>query len=144
MHMGQGSASQIIPRHPTTQLPNYPITQLPNYPITQLPNYPITQLPNYPITQLPNYPITQLPNYPITQLPNYPTTQLPNYPTTQLPNYPSGKQQHSLSNATAGQGRAGPTISRTSAAACIVCRDRIYIPPLQHLIMPGRFAEDHP
>ncbi|TNW08180.1 hypothetical protein C5H16_10970, partial [Xylella fastidiosa] len=130
MHMGQGSASQIIPRHPTTQLPNYPITQLPNYPITQLPNYPITQLPNYP------------------------TTQLPNYPTTQLPNYPSGKQQHSLSNATAGQGRAGqgragqgragPTISRTSAAACIVCRDRIYIPPLQHLIMPGRFAEDHP
>ncbi len=60
MHMGQGSASQIIPRHPTTQLPNYPITQLPNYPITQLPNYPITQLPNYPTTQLPNYPTTQL------------------------------------------------------------------------------------
>ncbi|WP_244127467.1 hypothetical protein [Xylella fastidiosa] len=121
---------------------------------SKTPNHPITQLPNYPITQLPNYPITQLPNYPTTQLPNYPTTQLPNYPTTQLPNYPSGKQQHSLSNATAGQGRAGqgragqgragPTISRTSAAACIVCRDRIYIPPLQHLIMPGRFAEDHP
>ncbi|WDV82333.1 hypothetical protein PXH81_07830 [Xylella fastidiosa] len=135
MHMGQGSASQIIPRHPTTQLPNYPITQLPNYPITQLPNYPITQLPNYPTTQLPNYPTTQLPNYPTTQLPNYPTTQLPKrQTTTQL------KQCYGR----AGQGRAGPTISRTSAAACIVCRDRIYIPPLQHLIMPGRFAEDHP
>ncbi|MBE0287355.1 hypothetical protein [Xylella fastidiosa] len=117
-------AGQRFPDHSKT--PNHPITQLPNYPITQLPNYPITQLPNYPITQLPNYPITQLPNYPITQLPNYPTTQLPNYPTTQLPNYPSGKQQHSLSNATAGQGRAGqgrpyraPLQLRASSAATV-------------------------
>nr|WP_128735115.1 hypothetical protein [Xylella fastidiosa] len=102
--------------------------RFPDY--SKTPNHPITQLPNYPITQLPNYPITQLPNYPITQLPNYPTTQLPKrQTTTQL------KQCY---------GRAGPTISRTSAAACIVCRDRIYIPPLQHLIMPGRLAEDHP
>ncbi|UIN28674.1 hypothetical protein IUD23_04075 [Xylella fastidiosa subsp. morus] len=89
-------AGQRFPDHSKT----------PNHPTTQLPNYPTTQLPNYPTTQLPNYPTTQLPNYPTTQLPNYPTTQLPNYPTTQLPNYPSGKQQHSLSNATAGHGRA--------------------------------------
>ncbi|MFN1123917.1 hypothetical protein, partial [Xylella fastidiosa] len=99
-------------------------------------------------TQLPNYPITQLPNYPITQLPNYPTTQLPNYPTTQLPKRQTTTQLKQCygraGQGRAGQGRAGPTISRTSAAACIVCRDRIYIPPLQHLIMPGRFAEDHP
>ncbi|HHW4670182.1 MAG TPA: hypothetical protein ACQGQJ_11520 [Xylella fastidiosa subsp. multiplex] len=65
---------------------------------------------------------SKTPNHPITQRPKRQTT-------TQL------KQCY---------GRAGPTISRTSAAACIVCRDRIYIPPLQHLIMPGRLAEDHP
>ncbi|MDD0926067.1 hypothetical protein LOD59_00020 [Xylella fastidiosa subsp. multiplex] len=120
--MGQGSASQIIPRHPTTQRPNDPTTQRPNHPTTQPPNHPTTQPPNHPTTQPPNHPTTQLPNYPITQLPKRQTT-------TQL------KQCY---------GRAGPTISRTSAAACIVCRDRIYIPPLQHLIMPGRLAEDHP
>ncbi|UIX80779.1 hypothetical protein [Xylella fastidiosa] len=64
---------------------------------------------------------SKTPNHPTTQPPNHPITQLPNYPITQLPNDPSGKQQHSLSNATAGQGRPyrAPLQLRASSAATV-------------------------